>query len=216
MKRILITLSLLLSAVSVFAQTENTETFEDSEFPTEEITDTTLRPRGMRLPTDPGEFWIVGLTSLQWNEKLSVTQGATTQSSNMSLNGAGIVIEREFERAQWGWSIGAVLGSGRANSGPFDNDIKMERESFKIYGLTPRAFWKLTDQVNLGGSAFIYHRNLDLPSGSGVSSSAAKATNVAILADMSLRLFTDWDFYQAIGPLDEGAYMWKIGVNYRF
>ncbi|WP_413575047.1 hypothetical protein ACLVWU_12370 [Bdellovibrio sp. HCB290] len=214
-------LSILLSVALGQAQEEDPfaqDTTTPAEFSetTPADANNSMRPRAKRLPTDPGEFWIIGLTSLQWNEKLSVTQSGSSESSNMSLNGAGLTVEREFEKAQWGWSIGALIGAGRANSGPFANGVKVDRQTFKTYGINPRAFWKLSDQVNLGGTIYIYHRSLDLPSTSDVSSSAAKSTNAAIMADLSLRIFTDWDFYQAIGPLDEGAYLWKIGLNYRF
>ncbi|UYL07566.1 hypothetical protein B9G69_010970 [Bdellovibrio sp. SKB1291214] len=174
------------------------------------------RPRAKRLPPVTVTSWAVGLTSLQWNENMTVSQLGVTTSSNMNFNGIGLQLQKEIHYMRWGWSAGALLAAGRANAGPFSNDLKVERQNFSMLAITPRLFWRLTNKVNVGGTAMIYMRNIDLPSGNGVEAAAGEKYNVAVLADMNLRIFKAWDFYQAIGPIDEGAYLWKIGVNYRY
>lgn len=177
---------------------------------------TTARPRAKRLPVTSLSSWAVGLATLQWNENITVSQLGTTRSSNMNYNGMGLQLQKETIFLKWGWSVGAMLAAGRANAGPFSNDLKIERQSFNMIAITPRAFWRLTNKVNVGGTAMIYMRNIDLPTGNGVDATAGRKNNAAILADMNLRIFKAWDFYQAIGPIAEGAYLWKIGVNYRY
>ncbi len=177
---------------------------------------TAARPRPMRLPVQSLSSWAVGLTTLQWNEKLTVSQLGTTTNSNLNFNGAGLVLQKETIYRQWGWNFGGMIAGGRANGGPFNNDVKIERQSFSMIALTPRIFWRLTNSVNVGGTAMIYMRNIDLPTGNGVEMTAGRKNNAGFLADMNLRIFKTWDFYQAIGPINDGAYLWKVGVNYRF
>jgi hypothetical protein len=177
---------------------------------------TTARPRAKRLPITSLSSWAVGVTTLQWNENMTVSQLGTTTSSNMTFNGMGLQVQKETIFLQWGWSVGAMLAAGRANAGPFGNDLKIDRQNFSMLAITPRVFWRLSNKVNIGGTALVYMRNIDLPSGNGVDATAGRKNNAAILADMNLRIFKAWDFYQAIGPIAEGAYLWKIGVNYRY
>ncbi|WP_413584678.1 hypothetical protein [Bdellovibrio sp. HCB274] len=177
---------------------------------------TSLRPRPKRLPVQSISSWAVGLTTLQWNEKLTVSQLGSTTNSNMNFNGMGLVLQKETYYLQWGWNVGGMLAVGRANSGPFANDVKIERQGFTMLALTPRMFWRVTNSVNVGGTALIYIRNIDLPSGNGVDITAGRKNNAGFLVDMNLRIFKEWDFYQAIGPINDGAYLWKIGANYRF
>ncbi|QDK46094.1 hypothetical protein DOM22_13460 [Bdellovibrio sp. ZAP7] len=211
--------------------TEGSTTFEDTaETPAEDATAinpdaetdsnqvgvTTARPRGMRLPVQSVSSWAAGVTTLQWNEILTVSQLGTTTKSNMNFNGVGLILQKETYYLQWGWNVGGMLAAGRANSGPFANDVKIERQGFTMMALTPRIFWRLTNSVNIGGTAMIYIRNIDLPTGNGVEMTAGRKNNAGFLADMNLRIFKTWDFYQAIGPINDGAYLWKVGVNYRF
>jgi hypothetical protein len=188
----------------------------DAEADPNQIGVTTARPRGMRLPVQSVSTWAVGLTTLQWNEKLTVSQLGTTTNSNMNFNGMGLILQKETYFLQWGWNIGGMIAAGRANAGPFANDLKIERQNFTMLALTPRIFWRLSNSVNIGGTAMIYIRNIDLPTGNGVDMTAGRKNNAGFLADMNLRIFKMWDFYQAIGPINDGAYLWKVGVNYRF
>ncbi|WP_413557708.1 hypothetical protein [Bdellovibrio sp. HCB209] len=177
---------------------------------------TTLRPRAKRLPKTSVSSWAAGIQSLQWNEPLNVSQLGTTTKSHLNFNGIGLVLQKETYYLQWGWNIGGMLGIGRANGGPLPDGTPIERQSWNMFAITPRLFWRITNSVNVGGTAMVYMRNIDLPTESGTDITAGRKTNASFMADMSLRIFKEWDFYQAIGTAGDNMTIWKIGVNYRY
>ncbi len=88
--------------------------------------------------------------------------------------------------------------------------------NFTMAGLAPRGFYRLSDKVSLGLSAMIFSRNINWPEPSGKSVDAGTNVNASLLADINLRLFDHWDFYQGLGTMNAGSTLWKLGVAYRF
>jgi|GEM_PF-1421674 len=175
---------------------------------------TTAKPRAKSL-----ESWGVGLSALQWNEPLKLQQGVTNDTDYANFNGMTLSLQKEISYYRWGWSMGAFLGSGRASGGGNSSAISYEKGkvAFTVYGISPRVFYRLSGRINTGLTAMIFMKNIDWPEDAGNQTiNSGRNTNLMGLMDLNIRLFQKWDFYSGIGPLAEGATLWKVGVNYRF
>ena len=186
----------------------------------EEATSTTVaKPRPRKKITSIAQ-WTAGLSSLQWNEQLTVLKAGKTSYFPANYNGLALGLSKETTYLRWGWNFGFLFGVGRASGGGDDSatsiSYNQSKQAFSIVGITPRAFWRLTNRVNVGGSAFIYSRNITWPDDSTMSVESGRRLNTTIIADLNIKLLNQWDFYQGIAPLEAGATLWKIGINYRF
>jgi hypothetical protein len=188
--------------------------------PVETLANSTVtRPRPQKIrPKTSITSWAAGISTMQWNETLNVTQAGKTAHLPANFNGIGLVFQKETFYLRWGWNFGGVIGVGVANGGGTDQGITytQDRQSYTIMGLTPRVFWRLTNRVNMGLTGFIYTRTITWPEPSGADVDSGRRMNIMGLADLNIRIFNKWDFYQGIGPVANGNTMWKIGVNYRF
>lgn len=163
--------------------------------------------------------WSVGLSTLQWNDKLGLRSGLLSDSDFANYNALILTAQNEIIFKRWGWSLGAFIGSGRANGGGNGTVITYEENkvAFTVLGVTPRAFYRLSGRITAGLSAMIFTRNIDWPTdSSSLTVDSGRNLNAMGLVDLNIRVFQKWDFYQGIGPLAEGSTLWRLGVTRRF
>ncbi|HEX7673252.1 MAG TPA: hypothetical protein VF412_03725 [Bdellovibrio sp.] len=160
----------------------------------------------------------IGLSSIQWNEPLILKQAGKKETDVANYSGLALSYQKEFTYYHWGWNVGGFLATGRANGGGNSTiTYQKDKQSFTMVALTPRAFYRLTGRVNVGVSALIYYRNIDWPTDTaGLTVDATRNFALTALADINVRLSDSFDFYQGLGPLDQGSTFWKIGLAYRF
>lgn len=208
MKKIL----LLLAFTTTFSHTALAQEEESSEEDGISVETTTSSS-----PRKSISHWGVSLSTLQWNETLRVQDGVTNSKHAANYNALTVTALREITYKHWGWSFGAFIGSGRANGGAEGSAYLADKVAFTTYGIAPRAFYRLSGRVNAGLSGMMFYKNIDWPENTGTQQIDAGRKLFAMgLLDLNVRLFQRWDFYSGLGPLTEGATLWKIGVNYRF
>ncbi|WP_374074003.1 acid shock protein [Bdellovibrio bacteriovorus] len=165
------------------------------------------------------QSWGVSLSALQWNENLKLQQGINTDKDVANYNGLIVTLQKEITYYRWGWSAGAFIGSGRANGGGNSSVITYEKSkvAFTVFGVSPRVFYRLSGRINAGVTGMAFMKNIDWPKdATNQTIDSGRNLNVMGMADLNVRLFQKWEFYSGIGPLSEGATLWKIGMNYRF
>lgn len=163
--------------------------------------------------------WGLSLSSLQWNETFKLQQGLTFAEDYANYSGMIVTLQREVNHPTWGWSIGLFAGSGHAVGGGNAQTITYQKSKvpFSISGMSPRIFNRLSARINAGISLNAFINDITWPSTSAdIVIDAGRKMNATALFDLNARVFRNWDFYSGIGPLGEGATLWKIGVNYRF
>lgn len=163
--------------------------------------------------------WGVQVSSIQWNQPLKIQENITIDSDVANYSGMTLGLHREITYLRWGWSFGGFIGSGRANGGGNSSLITYEKSKvpFTVFGIAPRAFYRLSGRINTGVSALVFMKNAEWPKDSTSQSiDSGRNLNVMPVVDLNIRLFQKWDFYSGIGPLAEGATFWRIGANYRF
>lgn len=163
--------------------------------------------------------WSVGLSILQWSEILKIQQGVSSEHDVANYNALSLALEKEITYLRWGWNIGAFLGSGRAVGGGNSSLIPYEKSkvAFTVYGLSPRIFYRLSSRINAGFTAIAFMKNVDWPKDAAIQEiDSGQKINITPLADLNIRLFQNWNFYTGIGPIVEGATLWKLGLNYRY
>lgn len=162
--------------------------------------------------------WGFSVSSLSWNDKLKLRQGITSDTEYANYNSFIVTVQKEFNIKRWGYSVGLFGGMGQANGGGNSTTITYlkSKVNYSVFGVAPRVFYRMSERIAIGMSALVFSRVIDWPTESGVTIDAGRNINATILGDINIRIFTNWDFYQGVGPLAEGATMWKLGVNYRF
>ncbi|KYG60968.1 hypothetical protein AZI86_18810 [Bdellovibrio bacteriovorus] len=162
--------------------------------------------------------WGLSISSLSWNDKLKLRQGITSDTDYANYNSFIVTVQKEFNLKRWGYSVGLFGGVGQANGGGNSTTITYlkSKVNYSVFGVSPRVFYRMSERIALGTSALVFSRIIDWPVESGTTIDAGRNINATILADINLRIFNKWDLYQGVGPLAEGATMWKLGVNYRF
>jgi hypothetical protein len=209
MKHLLLTCFLIFFSLPLMAQDSSDEITLD--LPAENQTAT----QAPAAKTRRLENWVFGGAVMQWSEEMRFRQAGATRRSVANFNGAILQASKEFTYYRVGWSLGAFVGSGKANG---DSPGLYEEGNlvFSVLGAQTRAFYRLNGRVNFGLSFMIFNRNLAWPELNGVSAESGKNPNINGVADLNVRLFKNWDFYQGIGPMAEGTTLWKIGLNYRY
>lgn len=200
----LILLTLLVSSLNISRAMAQNQVAGDLETPVTSAVD------------DP--YWSVSLSTLQWNEALDLKQAGKSETDVANYSGLSLGIQKDFVHGHWGWNIGGFVGAGRANGGGNGTiTYEKDRQSFTIFGLTPRIYWNMNGRISLGLTALLYVRNIDWPQDTaGVSVDPTGNFTATALADLNLRLSKSFDFYQGIGPLNKSATFWKFGLAYRF
>lgn len=163
--------------------------------------------------------WAFGLTILQWNESLKIQQGVTSDKDFANYNALALAIQKEITYYRWGWNASAFIGSGKAVGGGNANLITYQKDNvaFTIYGISPRIFYRLSGKINAGLTVMALMKNIDWPKDSDTQTiDSGPNLSVTAMADLNIKLFQNWDFYSGIGPVSEGATLWRIGLNYRF
>lgn len=211
MKKLILISLIVSSFLSLQAQAQETSATGDSTPQDFSVTDL---PSANQNHLESQSF---GLSSIQWNEPLVLRQAGKKETDVANYSGLALSYQKEFTYYHWGWNIGGFLATGRANGGGNSTiTYSQDKQSFTMVALTPRGFYRLTGRVSIGASALIYYRHIDWPSNTaGLSVDAAKDFAVTALADINVRLSESFDFYQGLGPLDQGTF-WKIGLAYRF
>ncbi|MGE5085922.1 MAG: hypothetical protein ACM3MG_06435 [Bacillota bacterium] len=212
-----ILISLLMTSGLAHAQSQELPNGTNNDLTGATVADTQVHPR--RNVTSITQ-WTAGLSSLQWNEQLTVLNSGKTSYFPANYNGLALGISRETTHLHWGWNFGVLFGVGRASGGGDDAatsiSYNQSKQAFSIAGITPRIFWRISNRVNLGASAFVYSRNITWPDDPTTSVESGRRVNTTVLADLNIKVLSQWDFYQGIAPLEAGATLWKIGINYRF
>ena len=162
--------------------------------------------------------WGLSVSSLTWNDKLKIRQGIVSDTEYANYNSFSVTVQKEFNIQRWGYSVGLFGGVGQANGGGNSTTVTYQKSkvNYSVFGVSPRVFYRMSERITLGTSALVFSRLIDWPVESGTTIDAGRNINATILADINLRIFNKWDLYQGVGPLAEGATMWKLGVNYRF
>lgn len=207
MKHLLLTSFLIFLSRPVLAQESSDEAGLEIPAPVNQVV---AQKKIRRL-----ENWVFGGAVMQWSEEMRFRQAGVTKRSVANFNGAVLQASKEFTFYRVGWSIGGFVGSGKANG---DSAALYEEGNlvFSVLGAQTRGFYRLNGRVNFGVTFMIFNRNLAWPELNGVSAESGKNPNINGIADMNVRLFNKWDFYQGIGPMAEGTTLWKIGLNYRY
>lgn len=207
----------LLSSLFSLTAVAQEEVFGDEQTTETSAPATTTKPATTRFRSQAS--WGLSLSTLQWDDRLRIQQGINNVIDVANFNAVTVTLQREFTHQHWGWSAGAFIGSGRANGGGNSSLIAYEKSmvAFTTFGVSPRVFYRLSGRINAGLTGMVFFKSMDWPKdASNQTVDAGRNLNVTGLADLNIRLFQKWDFYSGIGPLSEGATIWKIGMNYRF
>lgn len=160
--------------------------------------------------------WALNVATMNWDENFRVSQGGQDSTQTANFNGLALSVLKEFHISRWGYSVGLSAGTGQANGGSNSSGYRQSKVSFSLLGISPRVFYHFGDKVSGGFTALIFSRTISWPETTGQTVDAGSNIQSSMMADLNIRLFEHWDYYQAVGTLREGATLWKLGVSYRF
>lgn len=166
------------------------------------------------------EYLLVSIDHTQWLEKINFQFAGLTDEDKANFSGLNLNLEQGTSFTQWGWSLGASLGSGKASGGGNSSIILYQKgnQAWTTYGGFAKLYYRITPQVSLGASVPVFLRTVSWETPvSGLSVDSGRRINIGLLLDLSYRLSKIIDFYQSFGLLNfaEGSTLWKIGLGYR-
>jgi hypothetical protein len=200
---------MLLAPMMAMAQPESTEKPEAGKVESRSAA---------RLTAKNVKNWSLGISFLQWNEVLRLEQAGVARNDVANFNGMAFTASRTVTYYQWGYTLGAFLGSGRANGGGTDEVLSSYDEikvPWTMMGINPRAFYRFSGRVSFGMTVPVLYKQITWPeSDTGITADSGKKLNIIALFDMNVRILNNIDFYQGIGPIGSGTF-WQIGLAYR-
>ena len=157
---------------------------------------------------------IYGIQLLQWDEEIRYLISGATVKSGANFNALAFSVQREINYKDFGWSYGGLLGQGKSQGSR--EDYEASNIPYVFYAGQLRVFHRLNNRISLGGTLLVFGRTVSWPVANGISAESGRAFNLTSLLDVNMRLGRRWDFYQALGPTQEGSSLWRLGVNYRY
>jgi hypothetical protein len=160
--------------------------------------------------------YILSYGYLQWNEKMHLQSGGTTDSDVANFVGNSLTLEKNFSNEQWGFSYGGMFATGKAAGGGNSTIVNFQsgNQSWSAIGGFGKIYQKINPRFYVGLMTPLYWRQMKWSSSSVTS---GKDLNMGLLIETTFRLTPKIDFFQGIGTLSftEGSTLWRIGVNYR-
>lgn len=208
MCRINILIFIILSAFSLSSFAQEDDEFQDN-----------VKPAVVTSAPSPWKRWALGVSLLQWNESLLLEEGVKSEKDFANFSGLMLSAEKEFHFTRWGLSLGGFLSTGRAVGGGNSSVIVYEQSkvAYSMLGINPRVFYHLSGRMAVGLSALIYNRQMTWPTDNTplLKVTSGRSTNAVPMLDLNIRIFKNWDFYQGLGTVSDGATMWRLGLHYR-
>lgn len=160
----------------------------------------------------------MGLFFMQWNEDLNLKQGTFSVKDVANYSGMALSLEKEVTHYRWGWALALMAGAGKANGGGNNDFITYDetKQSWTLFGVTPRVFYRVTGRVNFGFSFPIFAKQLTWPSEDpAVEVDSGTKVSTGGQADLNLRLSRSLWLYQGLGALSaSGSTLWRVGLIY--
>lgn len=162
------------------------------------------------------QSWSIGFGNQKWNEDLQLHQVLQNENDFATFDAYIFSATQDVAYDSWGWSISALAGLGHASGGGNSPAITYNKEvSFSLLGVAPRIYYILSKRINIGVTVQPFIKFVKWPDSGNISARSQGTFNVSGLLDLKIRLNPRFDFYSGIGPLSDGATIWKIGVNYQ-
>lgn len=105
-----------------------------------------------------------GLSYVQWNESMGISQGATSTKGYANYAGPGISFEYNRRRARWQWGASTTIAAGKAAAGGFGGFLTFADGVDRLwYGwfLHPFVHYRINPVFMIGGGALARVRIID-------------------------------------------------------
>lgn len=169
--------------------------------------------------TENENGWNLGLSWVQWNEKINLQSGAVSDQDNANFKGLNFHFENKRTHSDGGWAVGAAFGSGLATGGGKSALVTYQKgnQAWTSLGLHAKVFKKMSEQLALGVMVPVIYRQVkweNLPGGLPVDS--GNDINLGLLFEIDFKLSKKFSFYQDIGPFSSsGGTLWRLGLAYQ-
>ena len=105
-----------------------------------------------------------GLSYVQWNERMGLSQGANLSTGYANYGGPGLTFEYNRRRARWQWGASTTIAAGKAAAGGFSGTMNFSDGVDRLwYGwfLHPFAHYRINPTFMIGGGALARARIVD-------------------------------------------------------
>lgn len=162
----------------------------------------------------------LSLSRILWNERLKVFQSSNVDNGQATYIGNALSWDRTWATGRWGTGLSGMIAAGRTSAGDLSGTTAFADtgdRNFTLVGVTPRGFWRMTGQVQMGLSLPVIYRNADWKSeNTAVTVQARRSLSTILGADLRVLLTPQWEFSQSLGILSSDAETWwQIGLHYR-
>lgn len=159
----------------------------------------------------------IGISHIQFQEDLKLQKTITRDTDLASYRGTVLQFQRQSSVQEYGLSIGALIGMGRAvSAGAGENLSYSSGANWTLLGVTPKAYYRWTRPISFGLQGLAFFKNISWASIDGISAESKHSFNFALLADITTQLSPEFELVQSVGSINGDATLWKIGVNYLY
>lgn len=169
-------------------------------------------------PTIAGKVITIGYSS--WIEKLSIDQGAVSDTSWATFSGTSLGIDFEKFRGRSSITTEVALLSGQATGGDSALFIPYVSPRISYWGIKAalKAERRQTAQIAFGAGVNVLYRQVKWKT-DVVDMKVASGSdfNFAFLGEMKIRLNPRWEIRQELGAMAfNSSTYWMVGAGYRF
>lgn len=162
----------------------------------------------------------LGVSQVQWNERLRVSVGELTDKGKAAYSGAAISWDKSWTWDRAGVGAGFLYSVGRAAAGDFAGSVDFQDTGDRKYTLlavTPRMVFLLNRQIRMGPIIPIFYRQAAWASkNESLYVEPRRQFFVGFGGEIRVLLNSDWEIVQNIGALSlEGETYWRFGLQYR-
>lgn len=159
----------------------------------------------------------IGISHIQFQEDIKLQKTITRDTDLASYRGTVLQFQRQSSMQEIGFSIGAIVGMGRAVSGGSGENLSYNSgTNWLMLGVTPKAYYRWTRPISFGLQGLAFYKNISWNDDNGISAESAHNFNFALLGDMTMQLASHIEFVQSVGSMNGDATLWKIGINYLY
>lgn len=159
----------------------------------------------------------IGIAQIQFQEDLKLEKTISRDTDFANYRGTVIQIQKQTSIQGLGFSMGALVGTGRAvAAGSGETLTYSGGANWFLFGITPKGYYRLTKPISFGLQGLAFYKSIKWPDNNSVVATGKHNFNFAILGDLSMQLTDDIEFVQSVGSINGDSTLWKIGLNYLY
>lgn len=159
----------------------------------------------------------LGIAQIQFQEDLKLERTISRDTDFANYRGTVIQIQKQSSIQGLGFSMGALVGTGRAVAAGSGKTLTyLGGANWFLFGLTPKGYYRFTRPISFGLQGLAFFKSVKWADKNSITATSKHNFNFAVLGDLSMQLTDEIEFVQSVGSINDDSTLWKIGLNYLY